>query len=83
MVGVKSCKVLSKSKRILNSSSAQHGVHADPSTGSGQRGWILTAKLAFFVALGFGRFGSESRPASRRYPLTGTMSRAVGLHEDF
>jgi hypothetical protein len=48
---------------------AQHGVHAD--------GWIRTAKLAFFLALGFGRFVGKSRPASRRYPLTGTMSRAV------
>jgi hypothetical protein len=37
---------------------AQHGVHAD--------GWILTAKLALFVALGYLRFVSESRPASRR-----------------
>jgi len=36
---------------------AQHGVHAD--------GWILTAKIALFVTLGFVRFGSESRPASR------------------
>jgi len=42
--------------------------------------------MAFFVALEFVRFVSESRPArwielveiSRRYPLTGTMSRAVG-----
>jgi hypothetical protein len=33
-------------------------VHAD--------GWIRTAKLAFFVALGFVRFVGESRPASRR-----------------
>jgi hypothetical protein len=37
---------------------AQHGVHAD--------GWILTVKLAFFVASGLLRFGSESLPASRR-----------------
>jgi hypothetical protein len=37
---------------------AQHGVHAD--------GWIHTAKMALFVALGFFRFGSESRPSSRR-----------------
>jgi hypothetical protein len=34
-------------------------VHAD--------GWILTAKMGFFVALGFSRFVSESRPASRRH----------------
>jgi hypothetical protein len=41
-----------------------------------------TAKMGFFVASGFIRFGSESRLASRRYPaesmrdfpLTGTMS---------
>jgi hypothetical protein len=40
--------------------------------------------LALFITLGFVRFGSESRPASRRYPgkkhrdfpLTGTMSLA-------
>jgi hypothetical protein len=38
-------------------------VHADPSTGSGRRGWILTAKLALFVALGFVRFVGESRPS--------------------
>jgi hypothetical protein len=38
--------------------SAQHGVHAD--------GWIRTAKLAFFVALGFVRFVGKSRPSSRR-----------------
>jgi hypothetical protein len=38
---------------------AQHGVHAD--------GWILTAKLAFFVTLDFVRFAGESRPSSRRY----------------
>ena len=34
-------------------------VHADR--------WILTAKLAFFVALGYLRFVGGSRPASRRY----------------
>jgi len=45
---------------------------------AGQAGWILTIKMDFFVAMGFVRFGSESRPASRRYPLTGTMSRAIG-----
>jgi hypothetical protein len=46
---------------------AQHGVHADPAKPhAGQAGWIPTAKLAFFVALGFIRFVSESRPASRR-----------------
>jgi len=33
-------------------------VHAD--------GWIHTAKMALFVALGFVRFVGESRPASRR-----------------
>jgi hypothetical protein len=32
-------------------------VHAD--------GWIRTAKMAFFVVLGFARFVGESRPASR------------------
>jgi hypothetical protein len=36
---------------------AQQRVHAD--------GWIRTAKLAFFVALGFVRFVGESRPSSR------------------
>jgi hypothetical protein len=41
---------------IVNST--QHGVHAD--------GWIHTAKLAFFVVLGFVRFVGESRPSSRR-----------------
>jgi hypothetical protein len=46
----------------------------------------LTAKLTLFAALGFIRFVGESRPSSRRYPgkerrdfpLTWTMSRAVG-----
>jgi hypothetical protein len=33
-------------------------VHAD--------GWIRTAKMALFVALGFVRFVSDSRPSSRR-----------------
>jgi hypothetical protein len=37
---------------------AQHGVHAD--------GWIRTAKMVFFVALGFVYFVGESRPSSRR-----------------
>ena len=48
--------------------SAQHSVHADPAPLrlAGQAGWIRTAKMAFFMALGFFRFGSESRPASRR-----------------
>jgi hypothetical protein len=55
---------------------------------AGQASWILTATLAFFVALGFVRFVGESRPSSRRYPaplrfgdfpLTGTMLRAVRL----
>ena len=58
--------MLSKYKKVmvfnLNASAiekaAQHGVHADC--------WILTAKLALFVALGFDRFVSESRPSSRR-----------------
>jgi len=36
---------------------------------AGQAGWILTAKLAFFAALGFARFVGKSRPASRRYRL--------------
>jgi hypothetical protein len=44
--------------RLQPKTAAQHGVHAD--------GWILTAKLAFFVALGFVRFVGESRPSSRR-----------------
>jgi hypothetical protein len=49
---------------------AQHSVHAD--------GWIRTAKLGFFVALGFVCFVSESRPTRRRYPLQGaTRTRAV------
>jgi hypothetical protein len=43
---------------VKKKQAAQHSVHAD--------GWILTAKMAFFMALGFVRFGSESRPASRR-----------------
>ena len=43
---------------------AQHGVHQD--------GWILTAKLAFFMALGFVRFVGES--TSLQPPVT----RAVG-----
>jgi len=33
----------------------------------------------FFVALSYLRFDGESRPASRRYPLSGTMPRAVEL----
>ena len=45
-------------KKLRRKKAAQHGMHAD--------GWILTAKLAFFVALGFVRFVSESCPASRR-----------------
>jgi len=40
------------------SNAAQYGVHAD--------GWIPTIKMAFFVVLGFVRFGSESRPSSHR-----------------
>jgi len=35
---------------------------------AGQAGWNLTAKIAFFVTIGFVRFGSESRPANSRYP---------------
>jgi len=52
---------------------AQHSVHADPAPLrlAGQAGWILTAKMALFVALGFIRFVGESRPASCRYPLQG------------
>jgi len=50
---------------------------AGPAKRAGQAGWILTAKLSFFMALGFVRFVGKTRPASRRYPLTGTMSRAV------
>jgi hypothetical protein len=46
--------------KLRKAESAQHGMHAD--------GWIHIAKLAFFVALGFVRFVSESRPSSRRYP---------------
>jgi len=54
---------------------------------TGQAGWILTAKMAFFVTLGFVRFVRESRPSSRRYPtslrfgddvLYRMISRAVG-----
>ena len=66
------CEFVSKALRLFNSQRsgkfvvAQHGVHADPSTGSGQRGWILTVKIGFFVASGFIRFEGESRPASRR-----------------
>ena len=37
---------------------AQLSVHAD--------GWIHTAKMAFFEALGFVRFVGESRPAHLR-----------------
>jgi hypothetical protein len=44
--------------KIISLECAQQSVHAD--------GWILTAKLAFFVALGFIRFVGEPRPASRR-----------------
>jgi hypothetical protein len=39
-----------------------------PRTPRGTGGWILTAKLAFFVASGFASFVGESRPSSRRYP---------------
>jgi len=45
-------------------------VHAD--------GWILSAKIALFVVLGFIRFVGKFRPSSGRYPLTGTMSPAIG-----
>jgi hypothetical protein len=45
-------------ENTIRKAKAQHGVHAD--------GWIRTAKLVFFVALGFIRFAGESRPASRR-----------------
>ena len=47
---------------------AQHSVHADPAPLrlAGQAGWILTAKMAFFVALVFVRFEGASRPSSRR-----------------
>jgi len=35
---------------------------------AGQAGWMPSAKLALFVALGFVRFGSGSRPTRCRYP---------------
>jgi hypothetical protein len=43
---------------VIHKNCAQQCVHAD--------GWILTVKMAFFVALGFVRFVGESRPSSRR-----------------
>jgi hypothetical protein len=58
-----------KIANLLLLTAAQHSVHAD--------GWILTAKWAFFTASGLFRFVGDSRPSSRRYPLTGTMSQAV------
>jgi len=42
---------------------------------------IAPPKLAFIVALGFDRFVSESRPFSRWYPLTGTMS-LIGCYRE-
>jgi hypothetical protein len=44
-------------KVLVSRQATQHSVHAD--------GWIHTAKLAFFMAFGFTRFVSESRPSSR------------------
>jgi hypothetical protein len=63
-------------------------VHADPAKPhAGQAGWILTAKMVFFVTSGFVRFVGESRPArwiepveiSRQYPfpLSGTFGRVL------
>jgi len=71
--------------QVIKPGYAQHGVHADPAkTHAGQAGWILTAKMALFVDLSFVRFVSESRPASRRYPLQGaTRTRAVGRPKIF
>jgi hypothetical protein len=51
---------------VLNTC-AQHGVHAD--------GWIHTAKMAFFVALGFVRFVGES--TSLQPPVTRAVGRLV------
>jgi hypothetical protein len=45
-------------RQVKKRDAAQQCVHAD--------GWILNAKLAFFVALGFVRFVGEARPSSRR-----------------
>jgi hypothetical protein len=50
--------MLSNTESVSGEKRAQHSVHAD--------GWILPAKKAYFVALGFIRFVSESRPSSRR-----------------
>jgi hypothetical protein len=62
-----------KIDRYALANAAQHSVHADPAPLrlAGQAGWILTAKLAFFVTLSFVRFVGKSRPSSRRYPLQG------------
>jgi hypothetical protein len=46
---------------------AQQSVHAD--------GWIRTAKLAFFVALGFVRFVGKS--TSLQPPVTRAVGRAA------
>jgi len=54
--------------------SAQHSVHADPAKPhAGQAGWILTAKMAFFMALGLFRFTALSHPAPLP-PVTQTVS---------
>jgi type II secretory pathway predicted ATPase ExeA len=45
-------------KVLVSRQATQQCVHAD--------GWILTAKMAMFVTLGFVRFVGESRPSSRR-----------------
>jgi len=56
---------------IPSQNAAQHGVHAD--------GWILTAKMAFIVALSYFRFVGVSRPSSRRYPANCTRGLRVPL----
>jgi hypothetical protein len=37
-------------------------------------GWIHIAKMAFFVALGFVHFASESRPTQQRVPCTPALA---------
>ena len=82
---LQSLEILDASSKTIcrTKQNAQHGVHADPSTGSGQRGWILTAKMAFswLWVLSVSR-ASRVLPAAGLcpegvYPLKGTMSRAV------
>jgi hypothetical protein len=53
--------------------------HGPRKTACGAGGLDRTAKLAYFMVMGYLYFAGEFRPASRRYPLQGaTRTRAIG-----